>query len=337
MTTVNIAFSGGVESAYLLQMALERGFKVNICMINVNNSLDTRISEIIAMEKIIKVFREKISDDQDYLPKAKQRFTGMINDIMHMPVCPFPTRQDKFRSVVTFDVTQQFAAVLGMLMIRREYMDTSIPSCWIGWIKQDAAETSFNEVDFTEDEYQQLLTLPKIIGPLSNADNIGVEFRAPLWDMPKSVIYDSIIDEVKPLLIPNGTGYINWSNLTVTHVPFDHKLDEWKAAGIPSQREYVFNIEEASWMGRYCSGTLLPQDVELEDTPHTREILNLVAPFFCKGRTLIRPRDVSAIKSDIPNRVSDLIRSAQLMAKLPTKEELREAKRKEHEGPATCS
>lgn len=337
MITVNIAFSGGVESVYLLQMALERGFKVNLCLINVSNVLETRLGEIIAMEKIVKVYNEKILEDQDYLPSAKQRLKGKIGDIMHMPVCPFAARQESYKSPVTTNVTQQFAAVLGMMMIRREYVDREIPSAWIGWIKQDAAEASFNESDFTEDEYQQLLKLPEIIGPLSNADNIGKRFHAPAWGMSKREIYDHIIDEVKPMLIPNGTGYINFANKTTTHIPYEHKADEWKAAGIPVEREYHFNIEDASWIGRYCSGALLPQDVDIEDTAHAREMLGLIVPFFAKGRTIIRPQDVSAIKHDIVDRCADLIRSAQAMARIPTKEELREAKRLEREGTVACS
>jgi hypothetical protein len=323
MTTVNIAFSGGVESVYLLQMALERGFKVNLCLINVNNNLETRMSEIIAMERIIEVFKELIRDDQDYRPKAQWRFKGEIKDIMHMPVCPYVPRQDKFRSVVTFDVTQQFAVVLGMMAIRREYIDTNIPSVWIGWLKQDAAESSFNEIDFTEADYRALLMLPEIIGPLSNSDNIGVPFRSPIFEMSKKEVYNSLIPEVKEMLIPNGAGHVNWASRIVTHIPYDHKVEEWEESGIPTRKEYSFPIEESSWIGRYVSGCLLPVDVGLEDSLTTRDLLRSVSPFFAKGRTLIRPQDVSAIKSEISDRVQDLIRSAQAMPKLLTEEDTR--------------
>ena len=71
MTTVNIAFSGGVESTYLLQLALEKGFNVNLCIINVGGVAENRLGELIAMEKIIKFFLSKLSEEKDYLPKAK--------------------------------------------------------------------------------------------------------------------------------------------------------------------------------------------------------------------------------------------------------------------------
>lgn len=321
MTIVNIAFSGGVESTYLLQLALERGHDVNLVMINASNSLDTRVGEIIAMERIIQAFRDTILEARAYLPLKQQRFKGNICDIVHVPVCPFPAHQGEFKSLVTYDVTQQFAIVLGMLAVRREYIDTAMPSTWIGWIKSDAAETTFNETDFSEDDYSALLNLPKTIGPLSNADNIGVQFRAPAWNMDKRDIYDELIDEVKELIIPNGCGRVNWRNDTVIHTPFGHKLTEWKAAGIPYQEEYVFNIKAASWVGRYCSGALLPEDVGLADSPEGREFVRELAPFFSKGRSVIHPKHVEPIREEITERVGDLIRCAQALPSLAISEE----------------
>mgnify|MGYP003407396528 CR=1 FL=1 len=321
MTMVNIAFSGGVESTYLLQLALERGFNVNVVMINANNHLDTRIGEIIAMERIIKFYENAIREGKDYLPRRQQRFKGSIRDIIHVPVCPFPASQNEFKSLVTYDVTQQFAIVLGMLMVRRDYVDTVMPSTWIGWIKSDSAETTFNETDFTEDDYGALLKLPKTIGPLSNADNIGVEFRTPLWNMDKRDIYDELVDEVKTLLIPNGSGHVLWKNGTVVHDPYDHKLAEWKAVGIPLQAEYVFDIKDASWIGRYCSGTSLPEDMGLADSAEAREFVRGLTPFFCKGRSVIRPKDVDPIRREITSRVENLIRHAQALPSLTISEE----------------
>ena len=321
MTMVNLAFSGGVESTYLLQLALERGFNVNVVMINANNHLDTRIGEIIVMERIIKFYKEVTREGKDYLPRTQQRFKGEIKDIIHVPVCPFPASQNEFKSLVTYDVTQQFAIVLGMLAARRDYVDTAMPSTWIGWIKGDAAETTFNETDFTEDDYGTLLKLPKTIGPLSNADNIGVEFRAPLWDMDKRDIYDGLVDEVKEMIIPNGAGHIRWKSDTAVHVPYDHKLAEWKAAGIPSQAEYAFNIKDASWVGRYCSGTSLPEDMGLADSPEAREFVRGLTPFFCRGRSVIRPKDVDAIRREVTGRVEDLIRYAQVLPSILLSEE----------------
>lgn len=57
VTTVNLAFSGGVESTYLLQLALEKGFDVNLCMINAGGIPEVRLGELIAMERIVKLPR----------------------------------------------------------------------------------------------------------------------------------------------------------------------------------------------------------------------------------------------------------------------------------------
>jgi hypothetical protein len=337
MTTVNIAFSGGVESVYLLQLALERGFNVNLCLINVHNALNNRLAELIACEKIIKYFETRIREDQEYLPKTSWKYAGQIKDIIHVAVCPWVPSQNDNRSPATFEVTQQFSTILGMMYCRREYLDRFIATCWIGWIKQDASEFSCDEHDHSEEDYGALLRLPQVIGPLSNADNIGVQFRAPLWEMDKLDIYNSLEEGLKELLIPNGSGCVNSKEGTVTHTPYSGKVDEWRRAGIPTDKEYVYDYTQASWMTRYVCGSLLPADVEIEDTPATREMLCTLSPFFSKGRTVIRPNDHYSIKREIKNLVHDLIRTCQAMTHMPTKEELDKAKRKEREEGSTVS
>lgn len=337
MPTVNIAFSGGVESVYLLQHALERGFKVNLCLINVHNNLENRLAEMVAIERIIKFFKDKMQDDKDYLPRASWRLKGEIKDIIHVPVCPWVSGLTDRDSPVTYSVTQQFATVLGMIYCRREYMDRFIPTGWIGWLKRDASEFSCDEHDHSEEDYGALLRLPETIGPLSNADNIGVKFHAPLWDMDKTDIYNALMDEVKPLVVPNGQGSINaWDN-TVTLTPYSNKADEWKAAGIPMEKEYTYDYTELSWMGRYVCGALLPVDVGIRDTGENRTMLRMLSAFFSKGRTVIRPNDQHSMKNEIKRTVRDLIRTCQAMPPMPTEEELDKARRKEREQGSTVS
>lgn len=321
VTTVNLAFSGGVESTYLLQLALEKGFDVNLCMINVGGVPEVRLGELIAMERIVKFYKDQMREQQDYLPKAKWTLKGRIMDDMHFAGCPFAARQTASRTLVAFDVTQQFALILGMLAIRREYLDHYMPTTWIGWIKEDAAETSFDELEHSEEDYLALLKLPELIGPLSNADNIGIKFRAPLWEMSKSEVYSKLMDGVKPLLIPNGLGYPNQSKDCVDHVVYKDKQEEWKAAGIPCEREYKFPISEGSWITRYITGNLLPNDVGQDDTPECRNLLQRVSPYFAKGRALIRPDDQNKIREEVTRVVADLIAAAQAIPKVQVAKE----------------
>ena len=316
MTTVNIAFSGGLESTYLLQLALEKGFTVNLCMINVGGTMESRLGELIAMERIIKFFKMVGDEERAYLPKAKWTLPGRINDVMHYAGCPFVSRQESNKSLATFDVTQQFGVILGMLAIRREYLDDYMPSTWIGWIKEDAAEFSFNEMDHSEKDYQDLLNLPELIGPLSNADNLGIKFRAPLWEMSKTEIYGKLLDALKPMLIPNGRSHVDHANNKVEHFPHQSKLEEWKDAGLPHKGPYIFQITEPSWIVRYITGTLLPADVEQPDTFECRKFLQTVAPFFAKGRTIIRPKDVPALRKEVIGMTADLIIAAKEIPKL---------------------
>ena len=162
-------------------------------------------------------------------------------------------------------------------------------------------------MDHSEKDYQGLLNLPELIGPLSNADNLGVKFRAPLWEMSKAEIHIKLLDDVKPLLIPNGHSYTNWSKDTATHTPHKCKLQEWKDAGILGKDEYTYELTEASWIVRYMTGTLLPGDVDQPDTPSMRDLLRTVAPFLAKARTIIRPKDVTSLRSEVAKMVRNLI------------------------------
>lgn len=322
MSIVNIAFSGGVESTALLQKALRDGHDVNVCMINVHGNYKLRLPEIMACEKIIEAFRVKTVEQ-------KMTYPGTIGDIIHMPVCPWVTSEKANNSLVMFNVTQQFATVLGMMSIRREQMDRCMPSTWIGWIKQDAAEYSFNETEFSEDDYRQLLELPKIIGPLSNADNIGVAFRAPLWNMTKAEIYADLDFDITPLIIPNGRIIIDSEKVTL--VPHDCKVKEWQEAGIYKKNLYVrvdgnweltedipppmytYNIADASFAARYFSGMLIPADAGLEDTELTREFVNRLAPFFARGRTTYMPSHIKGLEKEMAGTFKHLITTAQSM------------------------
>lgn len=326
MSVINIAFSGGLESTALLQKALREGYEVNVCMINVHGNYNLRLPELIACEKIIEVYRKKIQEDTDYYP-------GKIIGCIHTPVPPWVSCHSGTFTLATFNVTQQFSTALGMMAIRREQMSRYMPSTWIGWIKEDTSDYDFHEMAFSEKEYQELLDLPKTIGSLSNADNIGISFRAPLWDVPKAEIYASIDDDVKPLIIPNGSLRISADGDKVSIIPHEDKVEEWKKAGIYNKNKYArvdgdwelmdeqplpaytYRVEDASFLARYLSGLLLPSDVGLEDTVTARALIKRLSPFFAKGRTIFYPDDYKRLQSEITEIVKDIIIDAQ---NLPT-------------------
>lgn len=329
MPTVNIAFSGGIESTALLQKALMDGHNVNVCMINVHGAYTLRLVEIMACEALIDTYKYKTI-------KSPERYPGEICDIIHVPVTPWVTCQKTRNNIVSPNITQQFATALGMLAIRREYFPDGMPSTWIGWIKEDTSDHSYQELEFSDNDYKQLLNLPKLIGSISNADKIGVSFRAPFWDYRKEDIYREIDDDVKHLIIPNGTVEPSDGGAKLLLLPHAEKFTEWERCGAVDKEkfvrrgnvwvrvksdkdpQYTYRVAEASFIARYMSGMLLPIDAGLDDSVSARKLMESLSPYFARGRTVIRPEDSELLKVSVIQRVQDIISVAQSLPVIET-------------------
>lgn len=296
MATILLAFSGGVESTALLEKALTDGHKVVACMINVHGDNVKRLAEITACERIIKYYRDNSAPYQ-----------GKIVSVVHAPICPWVPAAMDTHPLAHNSITQQFATVLGMMSIRRYFMNNGMPTTWIGWIQEDTSDYSNYELDFSPKQYKQLLDLPKILGPLSNSDLSGCPFRAPFWDMSKADILKIIPTPVIDLLIPNASR--TDTQTTITLHPYENKIKEWVEAGlykvdedlVPIIPNYDYSVEEASFEARYLSGLLLPKDLGLLDTKTNHTLLENISPFLSKGFSVVLDKDFSRIKSSLSN------------------------------------
>lgn len=250
---VRIAFSCGVESTYLLQKALEEGYNVWPCYINVTNNPLTQAVEFHRMRQILAVAKAL------YVDKGR----GCIGEITYYKKTLLEGCEDRNPKGATA-VVQQFNTALGMLMIRRnDILRGSYPGVWIGWIKEDSFEGTSCPWDYLEEEYQAFLNFPKAFGKLTSADFRGVPFSAPLWDMKKIDIYNKVHPELRPLILANGRPCHHHDDRTLSWGIHQHKKDELDHAGIPYEPVTVFQVKDLGYISRMIGGLFKGEDFDL--------------------------------------------------------------------------
>lgn len=237
--TVNIAFSGGIESTYLLQKGLAAGYEVNLVWLNVSGNHHNNLGELRGILKTINYFKNL---DEE----GKVKYPGHIKGIYFGHRCPYQPMGGSAPEIVNTGVSQQFAVVLGMMDAITGTMHSSHhPATWIGWLEQDAAEHSHNEFDFSKDDYDDLLNINVKIGWLNGSNRIGKGFRAPLWKYTKKQVWDMLDPVLQGFIVPNGEGCDHGESKWV-HTPFAGKIIEYRAAGIPINQEYVTHADYES-------------------------------------------------------------------------------------------
>ena len=262
MATINIAFSAGLESVYMLQKALEDGHSVNVCWLNVVGHPETCAFEMLRTKEIV-----------DYFRSRKEEFKGKINDVYyhtartHFNIVPQAgNHYDSGCTLVTTTQTQQWGVVVGMMKIRQSMIRHEYPTTWVGWCNYDTAEYSADENDITAAEYAELLSIPVTIGNLSRSDRIAYPFRAPLWDMSKKQIWDLVRDDLKPFIILNGTATFDEEHSVLTYTAGDYKKEQYVQEGIPFEETSPIIVDSSTDIGfavKLFCGVVDPIDINL--------------------------------------------------------------------------
>lgn len=264
MPIVIVPVSGGVESTALLHKALQGDNEVHPVYVAVNGDPRISVFDLTAAEHIVRWFEEH-----------KGRYVGRLKPLTYMvnPVFFHLHNNNNIENTpANYGVTQQFQLVYNISLFRSKLWDCN-PGVWIGWLKEDGNEFSFNEYDFSAEEYQELLKLPVTLGTLSNIDRTCKPFRAPFWEMPKSDVYLTLPEELKALVVPNGSeSYTREGDLI--RIPWKAKREEWVNAGIPIKDHYVFTTTQISRIGRYAGKKLSGNDFGLP--PDYDELIGLV-------------------------------------------------------------
>lgn len=312
-TVVNIAFSSGVESMYMLQMAMERGFKVNLVFINVAGDPGMSIGEIARMQETIKFFRN---------PELKGRYPGKINDVLYYlrrPHGNIPLNtgygDQRGLQLISNNMTQQWSTILAMMKVRQSMLSHgNYPTTFIGWAKDDCSDTTLNENDFSAGMYQELLQSPIRVGRMGNSDNLAKPFRAPLWEMTKRQIFNKIDPDIRGNVMPNGQARIYEERRLLVHEPFKEKIEEYKKAGIPVQEDYEFDISEPNninYLIKRLSGHVWYTDLELPSDARTLITLVQDRPILHERQSWLAEHELCNLKSNLREAVWGFYQAAQ--------------------------
>lgn len=204
MKTAVIAFSGGVESMYLAQMYIEQGYAVELTYGCVNG----RAAEVYEASLVYRAYEQ--------LTKLYSKARIWL---VHSPKSFFGTHRGANRSL---RVNQQFRTACMLTDAQGREFDNTVVFA-VGWLKEDAYETSLSFSDLTERQYDELKHYPITVNPLSRLSAHPIPILTPLWDLTKRVVYERINPELKDYLVLNMIG----PDISPA------KLEEYKTANIP--------------------------------------------------------------------------------------------------------
>lgn len=220
-----------------------------------------------------------------------------------------------------------------MLDLRRWNILSEYPGVWIGWLKQDAAEFSNLEYDHTEEDYRDLLELPKKLGRLAVADRTGTVYRAPLWELSKQQVFDMIPPELHPFVIHTGEGAVfrgRGADSKIVYNVVEAKRIEWRASKMKDEmcgEHWEYKLSEIPLRYRLLADEVNAADIGLP--PECDQLAMDIARGF---GFQVGSGPISSLR-EVENHFLNWVRCVIDMvnekgAKYPTREE-EEAKRKE--------
>lgn len=157
---VAILFSGGVDSAYLLQMALEKGYDITLIYTKMNNNPGQQECELKSIENILSYFRSKY-------PQCHNLYDILTNEIL------IDIRNGSYNVLLQQVPVNVFSALLGN--------NGQNDEVWIGYVKDDDASEYCKDIAKIFSQYK------KISHPVFN-DGSKAKFpklRFPILDMSK--------------------------------------------------------------------------------------------------------------------------------------------------------
>lgn len=255
-----VAFSGGLDSTYLIHKLLKEKHDVHVipCIIMPSGGLKGAVADLLAIDNILKYFNEFKDDYQGTLcpPVYYVRPSVPANTNVNTPN--------------THNINQQVNVAMGLMQIRKKIMDDCWPSLATGWLKQDCSEHTFNEADYSEEQYEALLTLPKTLGRVSGLDGVGTRIHTPIWNMNKKELWEGLPDRLKELLSFNGYSSVildRKANEWIVNLNIDSgKRDEYKEFGIELPDSKTYSFHDLSLTSRYLTGYLRPHDLRLDSS-----------------------------------------------------------------------
>lgn len=303
MAVINLAWSGGVESVAMYHKAMKAGHTVNPCLVNATGSACVTLVELIALAKVEDYFRDHMDD----YPGSIGKTFVMMDTSMAVP--SIYTIDSNRQSPFVHIANQSLNVVLGMMQASRSNIHL-FPSTWIGFIQEDTSEHTLNINEWSEADYQVLLNLPATLGKLAGTDIGCRPFIAPLWDVPKRILYNDLPGELKELVLPNliSHWYTLKENDEVVLTVSKEKEVEWERAGIPlPTQRFVFRLKDSTPAMRLLVGLPTPKDLEIEDD--LGGTLHEIAQGIIRRKSGYWMNDYEEVKGVYLDVIKDILRS----------------------------
>jgi len=303
--SVNIAFTAGIVSTVMLLDALQKGLKVNLQIVNTNSYTDLAFT-------VAQTF--KIIDAVKAIGYKK----GIIDGVtIHVKPCYRP-RSERPRwyadgrppaGLINNSITNKFAVVLGMMDMRRYSLDDAFPGVWMGWTHQTTSEYTGNELDMSEEGYEDLRLLPRIMGPVSGSDATGTPYRTPLWEMTRDQMMEIITQHgLERLVLHDGAAKVMWAHDKFVWNVHESKVEQWRLFDcyheMPGEH-WEFKLSELPVKYRMLCGAVRGADFDLP--PEADEFVLRFADTFVSKMLILKDTDLDHVAKNLREEIHTLL------------------------------
>lgn len=235
-----VAFSGGLDSTWILHDLLKKGEKVKVVQINVAAGTTQLIPEALARRQILTHFHK-------LFPKQ------IVDEILF----PFASQAINVRTGMDWSTGRQVSAVRNIL-VQQVSVRNALLSCvnqsnpnidryFAGWHRDDVGTT------FSKEHHDYLCDLTPLF-QITEAEwinherfprDLEVKIELPAWDMEKLDMWNQIPEEIRPLVMV-GRPVFNLEYNKETGVlsgcynKDHHKWKEYTDLGLNPSNKFVF-------------------------------------------------------------------------------------------------
>ena len=239
-----IAFTGGLDSTYVLHEELKKGHSVEVVYINVTQNDTNVLAELTARRRILTHFYKL--------------FPGQISN--EWVVLDAPLRVTQGGKSDRAQLIQQYGTMNGLISVILQADKDVNYRPMTGWHYQDVMENNPDELqsEYTYTFYKEIFKA--LVHSVEPERAIVCGLTTPAWNVDKRVMWDSL-DEWTRLNLSVGYSFYTETKRNGTVVLEDRttfkKAAEYKRMGITPSRHASSHIGLLTPLDRYFLGSVM--------------------------------------------------------------------------------
>ena len=235
----HVAFSGGLDSTWILHDLLKKGEIVKVVQINTAPGSQQLILETLVRREMLNFFHK--------------HFPGQIVDEI---LFPFVSQSLNFRTGIDWKTGKRVGALRNTLIqqisVRNALLscvsqsDPTVDRYFVGWHKDDI------ETTFSKEKYDYLCDLTSLV-QMTEAHwiyqewfpkDLSVQIEMPCWDLGKLDMWNDLPNEIQSVVILGGSHHVRYDQemaLLVADLSHHTKFSEYVELGLTPSNTLTFS------------------------------------------------------------------------------------------------